>query len=533
MTEENEEFLFYQDVMDQLHCVMFHLYDTGLRSKQKKVSHNNVQKQKNNNLLGLKITKNKFNITTVNQTQDTLMDGFFAVLAEISVHNLKQVTETILFEEYDSDAIYDDVDLNYYIDRTQQLNHLFHYHSNVKLFFDNTNSEVHCYEKVQKYLYHIKLSKYTFSIGYRFYYWNDYINKVDYDADVTGGRNENHHFGFKPCQLFVKTRYKNLKHEICNNDIYRLNIFQYQISVRKAVKYISDCEKIKTLVYQYTDDDDDLHYGFPIHDSTPISLSHLLSICLYCDWSDLCTQFSSTFRKYTAYESISSVIKRNMEFANWSRLVRETVELYGKHYPKDKFDDGIKGPFFTGMSRVLAIPEFNIRLNSPTSTSKQVEIAEKFGGDDGIVIQLNNNGTLGGSKLRTFGCAFISNYAAEDEYLFCGGRFGIKVENIILQHTQQNFQHLIKALFYFDIMLNGTNTYMSDICDTDYKVLQNFVNHRLKKDGFSNRYPQYINNTFSAFSNHKRQLIINFHDIRTNKFKMLWNLIITSEKRRG
>eukprot|EP01084_Bolivina_argentea_P135932 239441_1 len=130
------------------------------------------------------------------------------------------------------------------------------------------------------------------------------------------------------------------------------------------------------------------------------------------------------------------------------------------------------------MSRSLAIPEFNIRLNGPTSTSKQVEIARQFAGVGGIVIQLNNNGSVGDAKLRAFGCAFISNYASEDEYLFCGGRFGIKVESIILQRTGWNFEKFIHALFYFDSLLTGSNINSSDISNHDYMVLENFVNNR-------------------------------------------------------
>ena len=87
-----------------------------------------------------------------------------------------------------------------------------------------------------------------------------------------------------------------------------------------------------------------------------------------------------------------------MEFAIWSRILRETVQYYGRsgndgYRDKDNnlewVDEGMEGPFYCGMSFVMVIPSFNIRLCAPTSTSKQVEVATRFGGDEGIIIQLN------------------------------------------------------------------------------------------------------------------------------------------------
>ena len=46
--------------------------------------------------------------------------------------------------------------------------------------------------------------------------------------------------------------------------------------------------------------DDDLHYD--ISDNSPISMSHILAICLYTDNTKLCTAFSSTFRNNKSYD---------------------------------------------------------------------------------------------------------------------------------------------------------------------------------------------------------------------------------------
>eukprot|EP00488_Nonionellina_sp_1-RS-2012_P000260 TRINITY_DN10750_c0_g1_i1.p1 TRINITY_DN10750_c0_g1~~TRINITY_DN10750_c0_g1_i1.p1 ORF type:complete len:106 (-),score=5.13 TRINITY_DN10750_c0_g1_i1:69-386(-) len=68
------------------------------------------------------------------------------------------------------------------------------------------------------------------------------------------------------------------------------------------------------------------------------------------------------------------------------------------------------------MSSVMHIPQFNIRLCTPTSTSKHIEIAMRFCGRYGIIIQLNNDQL----QLRGFNCSWFSRYPEEDERLFFG-----------------------------------------------------------------------------------------------------------------
>eukprot|EP01084_Bolivina_argentea_P306203 529078_1 len=506
----DQEYMFYRDIMDQIHCIIFHLYDVGLRAKvigkEQHINHN-ISK----GFLQYRINNKKFNIADTHSdvANDTFMDGFNEFVTEFDDIKIETMKKMIIQEEYDSDALQYDVDQNLNIIHKCVLSNISH--QKIK-------------EYLHHYFYHIKLSQLTFSVGYRFYYWQYYKNKVQYTMDSTGCRNENVHLGFTPSQLFVNTKYTNLKYEICNNKIFALRIDQYKISFYKTNKYFQGSKKVKKLVYKYNDDDDDLHYDMSISYDSPISFDHLLSICIYCDWGELSTKFSATFRKEKVYESISSVILRNMEVANMARLLRETVELYGY----DKCQHEVTGPFFSGMS-YMVIPEFNIRLNGPTSTSKQIEVAEQFGQDNGIVIQINNTNA---SRLRIFSCAFVSDYSEEDEYLFCGGRFGVQVESIIFRGTNDKMTQLITPLFYFDTLLNGRsiNEFESD---NDYLILKNLIKHKLEINGFKNAYAKYINNTFTAFTNHKKQLVLNLHDIQNNKFKKLQKLILNSSQNKG
>ena len=222
----------------------------------------------------------------------------------------------------------------------------------------------------------------AFSTGFLFWYWPYYSNKIK----IRHKYDNIHH---TPKELYIRKKYESLEEEILNNKIYPLKQFQFIDCIKKANHYINT-DKVKSISSIV----DHLHYGLRTY--SPLSKEHLLSIILYCDWSDLCTAFSATFRRQRAFEPITAIKLRNREFWWLSKLLRETVELYGDtkgYYERTtKKWTGVQGPFFCGMSFIATIPSFNIRLYGPTSTSPNIEVATRFGGDKGIIIELNNNG---------------------------------------------------------------------------------------------------------------------------------------------
>ena len=66
------------------------------------------------------------------------------------------------------------------------------------------------------------------------------------------------------------------------------------------------------------------------------------------------------------------------------------------------------------MSVVLNVPEFNMYIRSPLSTSIHLEVALRFSGESGMVLELNNSN--GQSKdLRAMDVSWISRYREEEE----------------------------------------------------------------------------------------------------------------------
>eukprot|EP01084_Bolivina_argentea_P198267 339562_1 len=332
-THDTVEFLFYMDIMDQIHCYLYHLYDTGLRIKRKDIQNYvddykspadsefvnvcNIIKSKkgklaqNNN--SHRFQQNKFNVIfTQKNKKETHMDRLIEGLwknSKLSETQICSFIELIQNQEYDSEAIEDDLndDKN----------------SNI------ADNDVEAYTTLKNYIYLMKLHEHTFKVGYRFFYWDYYLG-----TQIISNEWHNNISSCKFNDLCIQIKYKDIKDEILNNQIFTLRECELKISICKTSKYLTT-KKIRSskatpdygaqLIEH--DRNDRLRYG--ITAGTSITFHHILAVILYCDWSDLCSEFSSTFRKKKFYHSIQFVKEKNREYAHWSRLLRELVEIFG------------------------------------------------------------------------------------------------------------------------------------------------------------------------------------------------------------
>jgi len=67
----------------------------------------------------------------------------------------------------------------------------------------------------------------------------------------------------------------------------------------------------------------------------------------------------------------------------------------------------------------MNLPSFRMRLCSPTSTTSQIEVAMKFAGSHGMILQLQTKGIVSHAyaHVRAFDCSYISRYSEEERYI--------------------------------------------------------------------------------------------------------------------
>ena len=239
----------------------------------------------------------------------------------------------------------------------------------------------------------------------------------------------------------------------------------------------------------------------------PITLQHLLSIILYCDFSELCTVFSATYRREHVFESIESVIFRHSKFANLGRLLMELVLCFGEN----RHSNDAKGPFYCGINCVLNIGSFAINLKGPCSTSTVLAVALNFaktvGGSGGMILKLNND-SYSAHKQYLFDCSWISNYFEEAERLWIAGARPLRIASILIVETAKNYEVAMRALYAFDAMISGVahfKQYKVTANKSERKFISNLINGHVD----SMKLDLFLKNEWNLFVQKKKEIVLN------------------------
>ncbi|MCP4477426.1 MAG: hypothetical protein GY818_04980 [Planctomycetaceae bacterium] len=258
-----------------------------------------------------------------------------------------------------------------------------------------------------------------------------------------------------------------------------------------------------------------------------LTLSHLFSVILYCDFGVLCTAFSGTFRRENVFERIEKVMARHSEFAVFGRLLVELVTKFGSD--GDVKWGGERGPFFCGINCILNIGSFAICFKGPCSTSTQRAVALNFAKESGVVVKVNNDSDMS-SYQRFFDCSWISNYFEEAERLWIGGRSecALRIVSITIVRTAKTYQKMMRALFLFDAMISGVDLRESPITENaaDYKLISDLMEWTLNGgDGGSMELDLYLKNEWNLFRRNREEIKLNLR-LMNRRLKSLSKLVM-------
>lgn len=248
----------------------------------------------------------------------------------------------------------------------------------------------------------------------------------------------------------VKPKFDNFKEEIRN---YKdLHYEQYNDTVLPKAQRLLQSNICKSMKANTNGAD---NYGKLERDS-PLNIDGIICMILYCDYTQLSANFTKSFRKSHTFEILESIKRRNSGYFFWSKILRETIDCYGQNRKRGNgLLDKLNGPYFCGMSIELKLPHFDIYLLSPTSTSVQLAVATKFGGNKGMIVELNDPGLHPNNSIRAMNCCWISRFVEEDErYNFllfdrCG------LENWSVHQKIHKHKSQILALYPYKTSLNS------------------------------------------------------------------------------
>ena len=254
----------------------------------------------------------------------------------------------------------------------------------------------------------------------------NYRKKNNQSVDFRVNRNDFN--GYDQKQLYIKKgRCGNIKDDILNSGFITNKQFKKQIMF-KAQKYIKT-KRAKRKVCKYKEERGDVWIGvielrnlcYGINYGDIMTIQHLVAIICYTDYDRLQTAWTATFRNKHFGESLASIKQRNQHYYNLSKSLAEAVQCFGNQCMT--YLDGWShleyteqsGPFYCGMSSIMPLSSFNLRLQSPTSTTLHREVAVRFAKESGIMIKVNNNELNINKRCAFLNTSWISRFPEEDE----------------------------------------------------------------------------------------------------------------------
>lgn len=260
-------------------------------------------------------------------------------------------------------------------------------------------------------------SQMAYTFGKKWYYWDIY--------------KKNHYTK----RDYVAPKYKSLKEEICNNDIYKLSEFQYDILFERA-KMISKSSKGQRIIAPPFEDWED-QYEFGIKKGTKINEEQIMSLLLFMNYTELRHHLVSTFTKLEdsnhKKESDRKFKLRHQQFVNFSMKLTEAVLVFGQKM--DSFDI-----FYHNMDIQMIFNKNKLLFFGPTSVTSKLEIAQQYQYHEdmkGLILVLAdwyNNSDVDGNDdngARYFNSSWMSDFVNEQESIFIGADSPIKLATII------------------------------------------------------------------------------------------------------
>ena len=248
----------------------------------------------------------------------------------------------------------------------------------------------------------------SFSTGISWEYYDKVVKNIGFLKTKLVDVDQNNN------PLFVKPKYQSFKEEILNYKY--INIEHYKTEILPKAEAFHETKLVKSMkaVKDYSAD----YSRYGIVKGDPINKERLISMILYTDYTDHSSDFSSTFRSKTKFETFSRTKQRHANYYWMSKLLRETVAIHGTnngYIGPGAPSTELGGPFFCGMSMVMTMPQFAIKLFSPTSTSCHIEVALTFAGRDGLILEFVSSEDYDAAYLRGLDLSWISRYKEEDE----------------------------------------------------------------------------------------------------------------------
>ena len=254
--------------------------------------------------------------------------------------------------------------------------------------------------------------------------------------------------------------FDSMKEEMMENEIYSMTADQWQTTLMKALTHL-DSDKIRKYTAKQTDE----KYG--IVEGQDIGIENVVAILIYCNYTDLQSRFSETFRGMQDDDTDEMIVKRHCHNFYWlgrydsvmcflknARLSTSKINSFRAlfvaiHFYGDRMSP--KTVVWHGVSHRMLFENFATFFECPTSTSIERLVAQGFSGSDGVILKLKSK--FKNSCSVMLDVSAFSNYPAESERLFVKETLIITDVMMRIDNEWTMFGVYFEALVYFEVCL--------------------------------------------------------------------------------
>eukprot|EP01084_Bolivina_argentea_P137263 241747_1 len=282
-----------------------------------------------------------------------------------------------------------------------------------------------------------------YSYGVRYFYWTHYENNVSTQDDVhrlsgtSLGSPPDANPGYKLMDWYICAKYHSFKEELSLNQICCISLSEWNNLLQKA-----QCHMETNLVRGIKCPRTRSAQFYDMQPDEKISAKHLMSMMIYCNFTELQCKFSETFRHKDKNETDVEMKQRHRNFFYLGKLLRECVECFGTKW---KGTDNINISLYHGVSQQFSFSSLNAFIKGPLSTTTDFAVACNFCQNKGMILNINmdvfewrykyNEGDDAILRLNCFECNWVSDYVNEQEILFIGGLCKFIFNTIIVAPT--------------------------------------------------------------------------------------------------
>ena len=347
--------------------------------------------------------------------------------------------------------------------------------------------------------FQLKIKENSYSFGHRYNYWNKDKNN------------------------YITSKYSNLSQEILNNNIYKLDLNNFNFIKVKAKHKLSDCEYCKKIRAERSSEE------YEIKEGSLMTIEHIISVLLYTDFNSLSFNLNKTFKSLSTSIALTSddisndfkdCKKRNSEYSNWSRLLIESVNIFGT-----KIGDSKVETYYHPINKLLIVSSFLTVFNAPISMYSQISIATIFAMNNGTIFELKKDSF----KPKYFNTNWLSKWSNKDERIFicppAPNYMTIKFSSIRCIETKKNYKQFINALTLLHCTIKGQSTSNLLSRKKDKLIIEKLLKHNDINNKYNNNFDEYINNTFYLFSSNILSINISIDEINrgnNNNLKKLF-----------